>query len=271
MIKIDNPCSEDWDKMTTIKDGKFCAHCKEQVVDFANLSDAEIARLIEKNKGPLCGRFNREQLGREIAVPAKANRFSFITKAAATFLLFISGKEVGGQSNQPSNSSSVYADKLSTKNTSFYNNTTPIEIAGTVFDASTNKPITNARIIIAKPFIAVNFPISYKTDNDGSFSIVLPDSTEKRTIELIIAAEGYQESTVKISSEDYSTQINVYLSSTSNTENVVLQVYSPPIKRKDVVLGGITSISYNDISNSKKHTKKHFNFWNLFRSKKNRK
>ena len=255
---------EDWDKMTTIKGGKFCAHCKEQVVDFANLSDTEIARLIVRNKGHLCGRLNYEQLGREIIIPTKENHYSFFTKATAALLLFTTGKEAKGQLNSPVNSSAIYTDKLFNKNTLSYNNFTPIEITGTVFDASTNKPISNARIIIAKPIIAYNFPTSYKTDNEGSFSIVLPDSTEKRTIELIIAAEGYQENTVKVSSEDYSTQINVYLSNASS--DFTINVPENNIKGKLKTYTIDTTYIKKPDSVNIKHPKR-FNIFNLFKKK----
>ena len=72
-----------------------------------------------------------------------------------------------------------------------YNN--PIEITGTVFDANTNKSLSNVKIVIVNPVFSDSINKSYKTDQDGNYIITLKDTSEKRTIELLLAIVDYQE------------------------------------------------------------------------------
>lgn len=69
-IHLDNPCSEDWDSMTADEKGRFCAACAKTVVDFTNMSDAEILTFFKKNKGKdVCGRINSHQLEHPLPIP----------------------------------------------------------------------------------------------------------------------------------------------------------------------------------------------------------
>jgi hypothetical protein len=62
-LSINNPCSEDWNKMTKNSEGRFCALCQKNVVDFTSMSDEEIKNYFLNYKGvSLCGRLKKEQL-----------------------------------------------------------------------------------------------------------------------------------------------------------------------------------------------------------------
>ncbi len=258
IISVKVPCNEDWNKMTTNKCGKYCNLCKENVIDFTDLSDKEIVRIIKRNNGKLCGRFNVEQLERPLALRGAENDHSFFAKIAATLLLFTTAKETTAQLEKTIYKSSISTDKQSNSIVSDRHN--PIILSGIVIDASTNKPIANAKIQMVNPVYPGSSTV-YKTDEEGNYSIPIADSTEKRTISLLIAAADYQETTIKISYEDYSTQNNVLLSPASN--DILITSYNIQ-KKKNIVAGGITVIDSKKIN-----PKKHFNFFNLFRKKKN--
>jgi hypothetical protein len=70
-IEIPTACHENWNKMTPAMQGKYCGSCEKTVVDFTTMSDAEIFRIINKNKSGLCGRFDETQLTRPIAQPVQ--------------------------------------------------------------------------------------------------------------------------------------------------------------------------------------------------------
>ncbi len=71
-LSIPEPCHENWDEMTPVDKGRFCASCQKEVVDFSLMSDREIAQFFKKpSKGSLCGRFMQDQLHRDIAIPRK--------------------------------------------------------------------------------------------------------------------------------------------------------------------------------------------------------
>ena len=64
-IYIENPCSEDWTKMKTTDQGKFCLACQKEVIDFTNFNQAQFKYYFEINykiknqsvENKLCGRF----------------------------------------------------------------------------------------------------------------------------------------------------------------------------------------------------------------------
>ena len=70
-LSIPIPCHEDWGKMTPAEKGKFCLSCQKVVVDFSRMSDADMVAYFKKPKESVCGRFNTDQLNRNIIVPAK--------------------------------------------------------------------------------------------------------------------------------------------------------------------------------------------------------
>jgi len=70
-LSIPDPCHENWEKMTGVEKGKFCSSCQKAVVDFTNMSDRQLADFFKKPKGTVCGRFNNDQLDRQIMIPQK--------------------------------------------------------------------------------------------------------------------------------------------------------------------------------------------------------
>lgn len=62
-ISIENPCHEDWQKMTPESQGRFCQACEKTVVDFSKMSDVEILYYFSQPRTEkVCGRFRSEQL-----------------------------------------------------------------------------------------------------------------------------------------------------------------------------------------------------------------
>lgn len=70
-LTIPKPCHEDWNKMTNADKGRFCNACEKEVVDFSAMSDRQLVNFFKKPAGSVCGRFQQDQLEREIAIPRK--------------------------------------------------------------------------------------------------------------------------------------------------------------------------------------------------------
>jgi hypothetical protein len=65
LINIHRPCHENWEEMTPVERGRFCAQCSRTVIDFSSSSDRDIIRFIESAKGnSFCGQFDTTQLNR---------------------------------------------------------------------------------------------------------------------------------------------------------------------------------------------------------------
>ena len=70
-LSIPEPCHEDWGKMTNAEKGRFCNSCEKVVVDFSAMSERQLVEFFKKPAGSVCGRFQQDQLEREIVIPRK--------------------------------------------------------------------------------------------------------------------------------------------------------------------------------------------------------
>lgn len=85
-ISIPEPCNEGWHNMTPVEKGRFCASCQKTVLDFTNLSDNEIIKLVSKND-TLCCRINVSQLNRNlIETKRTSNYFGYFATSVLAFL-----------------------------------------------------------------------------------------------------------------------------------------------------------------------------------------
>lgn len=63
-------CHENWDQMTPVEQGKYCAVCQKNVNDLTNLTPAQLASFLHRHRGQsLCGRVTHQQLQRGYALP----------------------------------------------------------------------------------------------------------------------------------------------------------------------------------------------------------
>lgn len=63
-LSIPEPCSESWDAMQPREQGRFCAACAKEVIDFTEMSEEDLLQFFLRQKGqPVCGRLRKEQQG----------------------------------------------------------------------------------------------------------------------------------------------------------------------------------------------------------------
>lgn len=86
-INIPEPCHEDWNKMTLKAQGKYCATCSKTVFDFTNKTDEQIVKTFETENN-LCGRFNKQQLNRELVL-ARKSKNNYLSLAASGLFAFM--------------------------------------------------------------------------------------------------------------------------------------------------------------------------------------
>lgn len=84
VIRIPEPCHEDWAKMTATEKGKFCGVCTKEVFDFTSKTDEELVKFLTKNKNA-CGKLKNSQLNREVKLERKSGQ-SFAPIAASMLL-----------------------------------------------------------------------------------------------------------------------------------------------------------------------------------------
>lgn len=62
-LKINTPCSENFNQFTPTLDGGFCGTCQKEVIDFSKKSSNQIMNYFKNNSNQdTCGKFNTSQL-----------------------------------------------------------------------------------------------------------------------------------------------------------------------------------------------------------------
>jgi hypothetical protein len=56
-LQVASPCKEDWNKMVGDDRVRFCAGCKLNVYNVANMSEQEVESLVGNREGRICARF----------------------------------------------------------------------------------------------------------------------------------------------------------------------------------------------------------------------
>ncbi|MBA3683412.1 MAG: hypothetical protein H0W73_19935 [Bacteroidetes bacterium] len=86
IVRIPEPCHEDWNKMQPDDKGKFCGSCSKSVHDFTNKTDTEIKDILLANKGVhMCGHFKKTQVNRPLNISIN---FSDLPKNVSTTKAF---------------------------------------------------------------------------------------------------------------------------------------------------------------------------------------
>ena len=92
-ININEPCHENWDKMTANDKGAFCLSCKKNVIDFSQKTIAEVKSFFSELPATekVCGRFREKQL-QEMSFDHFMNEFmswKFLKRAAVLCFLVL--------------------------------------------------------------------------------------------------------------------------------------------------------------------------------------
>jgi CarboxypepD_reg-like domain/Secretion system C-terminal sorting domain len=87
-ISIAEPCHEDWNEMSPVEQGRHCAVCQKNVVDFTEKNDEDILDFFKNYNGSACGRFMDEQLNRPLSKIEIKPASNFLKYAASLLLPF---------------------------------------------------------------------------------------------------------------------------------------------------------------------------------------
>lgn len=202
ILKIDNPCGQDWASMTKTDMGKFCSHCSKTVIDFTQLNDNEVLQIVKQNSGKLCGHLTQDQLNRalELYKPTNTSRFH---KILAGLLLVGASENLLATDNQKLQNEIVTSiDIKKTNSESVEIKSTPTTdslkniVKGMVVDSKTKEPLPFARITIKDTKTGTT------TDMNGNFSLFIPDSLLTNKIYLIMNCIGYETKEIKVNKKD---------------------------------------------------------------------
>lgn len=202
-IEIPSPCSEKWSEMQPVDAlHRHCASCDKVLTDFSRMSDTELALWFTHSKGKVCGRFNPQQLNRNLTLPAAQPRPKHWLNALWLLPLSWFATEAKAQQNETLKSKPVVSVQNNTLQTKITNlagegDTLPPVIKGIVLDKQTGEPLPFVNIYI-KPENGGRPVYGAVSDIDGKYSLKIPDSLRTKPFTLVFSYVGYDKQEVQV-------------------------------------------------------------------------
>ena len=207
LVSINKPCHENWENMTQSNQGKFCASCAKNVIDFSKMSDKEIINVLEqnsgKNSGNLCGRFQQKQLNRTILYENKTNNFTKFYQILSG-LLFFSFAESTAEVIKPRTSISPTRTDISESKDSLKMPPKNETLKGKIIDKK-GEAIPGVNINIK------NTTLIAVSDDNGEFSIFISDTLKMDTLTVQIDAMGYEITSLSIKRDEIPLYVEIVM------------------------------------------------------------
>jgi len=217
-LTIPTPCHENWEAMTPVDKGRFCAACQKQVMDFSNMNDRQVAEFFKKpSTGSVCGRFMPNQLQRDMEIPVKRIPWVKYFFQFAIPAFFVSAKakaqgevRVNTVINKEVKKDSMIRGQVLAKfcDTRITGDTLvmekPVEpgsiISGRITNEN-NEPVSYVSVVIKGTHIGV------ATDAAGFFKLQLPPGW--KTVTLVTSSVGFMAKEFPVIRSDYKGSLEI--------------------------------------------------------------
>ena len=222
-LHIPTPCTENWDAMTPEEQGRFCGHCQKTVIDFSQMTDAELLNWFDKNSGKaVCGRFQPKQLERTLHYTKPYKSISYRKAIAFVSSIAAATHLAAQQNNFPlmlTASSSQRYDSFVEKNVEKSQKDTIKEQDSIIIRGKVLFSKDAADVVMRAEVTAMHDSVILATTltNENGFSLNIPRDIE--SITLIVAKNEYSSYTRHINLTDKKDIIQI--------DNIVLLIKFP--------------------------------------------
>jgi hypothetical protein len=226
-LRIDEPCSENWDNMLPGEKGKFCLSCSKNVIDFTTLSDQEIIKIISTSSSNGCGRLRSDQLNRTFTVQKEITIPSAFSKIAASFLLIWISETIQGSEKKTTDIETVQLSERLTIERNQTAQDTLLFLKGVVKDSTSHETIPFATIYIKDKNISTRTTIS------GEFELAIPIHLQGKELVIAISAVGFKPIEFNINVNDLPSGNEYFLKENAASREVIVtgNLQSKPIKQ----------------------------------------
>ncbi len=143
-LKINHPCSENFEQFRKTEKGGFCNTCTKEVIDFTTMNATEIKAYFQNTTANTCGRFKSDQL-KEYKSPMTTKQQRYLNFLGgfglAMCALFISPEAFAQEkTNNTSPTEQGIPQKTVAQQT--------FSVNGTIFSEMENQPLVGADIIV---------------------------------------------------------------------------------------------------------------------------
>lgn len=212
MLKIVDPCKQDWNLMSHVEGGKYCTHCAQNVIDFSNMSDQEIIKFLNQSGDNVCGRLRQDQLNRPIIQSAERVDRPILYKILAGILLLSASKVAFGngrlfsEKNPFSPEHEPHSTTVALEHMrSNPSDTTKAIIRGRIIDSSTGETLVGATVKLKDSDYGAS------SDIDGIYEISVPDKFLGDTIIIEVSYIRFEKATVSFHRSELPIQKDIFL------------------------------------------------------------
>jgi len=188
-LQVPNPCSENWNNMQTIPNGKHCESCDKNLVDLRSLNTQQIYDLVNIDH-KVCGLLSESQLQSEFNFKEQHSfsKLGLVVSLASLVALVnpVKSQNTTGVANTVIKPLTNLPSKLTISEKINNVESDTIQIKGKVIDVQTNEPLPFVKI-----YIKSNKRIGAHSDFDGEFTLRIPKIEFDSTVVLLCQYLGY--------------------------------------------------------------------------------
>ncbi|MFN0255626.1 carboxypeptidase-like regulatory domain-containing protein [Pedobacter ureilyticus] len=245
-IAIPDPCQQRWDDMSQTANGKFCSHCSTEVIDFTQMTTAQLQAYFQNATQPICGRIDSFQLHRLNHPPAlhtQQTGFSLKIAMASVMALLVSTKVNAQQMVAKSQTATHLSSTTAKTNTKVEDKGAEgsFLIKGTVKSLEDGLALEGANIKL------VGLNQATVSDSNGVFKLYvkcLPQQQQQQQQEVTYLGYSSLQLNVKLSQEPK--DLTVCLASDSIILGKVAVTAARPEVRH-IITGGITTVKMEEL------------------------
>jgi hypothetical protein len=215
VIKLPNPCHENWNDMTPNEQGRHCASCSKTIVDFSKYNDRQLIEFFNKATSKICGHFSATQVNRELVYIEPRNHFLYKLLFGTALTLGIAGS-VNANYN-PGNKPLIHKYTASTQqkakqeNEKLSGGNDSIKVVkGTAIDDSTQCGIPYVEVELINKADGTILEAEM-ADINGRFTIDIPANYTDKELSVKIWHEGYKPATISYLPGSFPENIEVSL------------------------------------------------------------
>ncbi len=245
-VDIPKPCGQSWEQMAQTANGKFCSHCSTEVIDFTQMTTAQLQLYFKKTTQPICGRIDTFQLHRlnqpAVLYPNKVG-FSFKIAMASVMALLVSTKVTAQQMAAKAQTATTHLSSTSAKTNT--QKSKDIVTEGIFLLKGTVKSLEDGLALEGANIKVIGLNQATITNSDGIFKLFVKGLAQQE-VTLLITYLGHLSQQVKVKLRQEPEDLTISLASDSIILGKV-SVTAPIVEIRHVITGGIVAIKTEEL------------------------
>ncbi|WAC39431.1 carboxypeptidase-like regulatory domain-containing protein [Pedobacter sp. SL55] len=243
-VDIPKPCGQSWEQMAQTANGKFCSHCSTEVIDFTQMTTAQLQLYFKNTTQPICGRIDTFQLhwlNHPPALHTPQIGFSFKIAMASVMALLVSTKANAQQMAAKAQTTTHLSSTIAKINTQVKD----IATEGSFLLKGTVKSLEDGLALEGANIKVIGLNQATITNSDGIFKLFVKGLAQQE-VTLLITYLGHSSQQVKVKLTQEPEDLTISLASDSIILGKV-SVTAPVVEIRHVITGGIIAVKTEEL------------------------